>query len=744
MQLSDWPDAIGHTPLASSDAVADLLTELAAGKLSTHSETAAQHVFNLLIEHEAYGVFVAAFEAFNQIQTHRAGRDPHGESLFKSELVLQLPADWKPAFRAEMEAAFEKLSVHKVVLELPPQQEEDAGPTAQASSVGDGDGRSESSDEDDAVAVPAAVSRCVAAMLKGGVETLDVRCALTDAHSVAEALKTSSLQCVELGSNASDFKHIRLPEEDLKSHGRLMAGLGGCASLQELRLAHPSLLELAPKLELLHAGAGSRLNTFRMTGVSVHVGVGTLADMLTSTDPWVVALAQFKEISTIEMKVTSRFLDQVIETVLWPLRGHPSLSRLSLVGEAWNLPVHHNVGVLSYLSQHLAACPALEAFSWNAGTVPENAAAQLNNVDFSQAAGNDPFGPISTLLANSTCRLRLLKLGGLVMAPTDVMELVTVLAHNKSLRVLDLSECAMSINAYTALMAALLENTTLEKILLPTNSAFYYLQAGGHCHGFKPDTSPLALDFQLADNPYIPLADAKEAEEVMAPLREQLNPWAPQALIDRRQREALAEKAYPELASDVAHLMAAVLGRGAGDFPSDAARGVVERLGDERELRRVVRFSEVSTAVDHRVRRQDDQAKAVAPEVRRLVEKDNRDAVVRNLPSAPLEINTVYADGTNVKLLEAVEKNDVEEALRLRRAGAIDFKGAAAKASKSLAMSEALRTPIAESPTVTVTTTNATVISSTAGVTPPRASTGAGSARSQAAGAVPQDPSADR
>jgi hypothetical protein len=170
----------------------------------------------------------------------------------------------------------------------------------------------------------------------------------------------------------------------------------------------------------------------------------------------------------------------------------------------------------------------------------------------------------------------------------------------------------------------------------------------------------------------------------------------------------------------------------------------VERLGDERELRRVVRFSEVSTAVDHRVRRQDDQAKAVAPEVRRLVEKDNRDAVVRNLPSAPLEINTVYADGTNVKLLEAVEKNDVEEALRLRRAGAIDFKVAAAKASKSLAMSEALRTPIAESPTVTVTTTNATVISSTAGVTPPRASTGAGSARSQAAGAVPQDPSADR
>ncbi|MDO9434708.1 hypothetical protein [Hydrogenophaga sp.] len=94
-RLGKWEKALKLVPLQDPAGAQKLLEEITQGFAPPDDASKAQVVFNDLIAHEAYAVFIEVFGAYNAIHAPQTlGRN---EAPFKVSLTLQLPANWKPS-----------------------------------------------------------------------------------------------------------------------------------------------------------------------------------------------------------------------------------------------------------------------------------------------------------------------------------------------------------------------------------------------------------------------------------------------------------------------------------------------------------------------------------------------------------------------------------------------------------------------------------------------------------------------
>lgn len=454
--LKEWLVAVRDRPLRDHAAVEDFLGFVATGKQFPHDLATATFVFNELIRCEAYAAFVDVFAAYNQIQKSTAEADG---TPFKSLLVLELPADWKPTAPIAMSRAFEQVRAQRVVVNPPPET------------------------EDDYFMVPEAVHDCLIALLEAGTTELVINGTIFEPDGLAEAFEESRLRSVEFGWVSSETPD----EQDVASYAMLADGLAACKTLTHIGVNHAALLELHTSMGKFPFN-GPPLETVGIALDSEHPIASAQHDDSIEIRAFMQAVGQVPSVTTVTANAMVSGGDNLKAAFIEPLIGHKALTRLEITG-GLSLPVSQDtLETLPMVASMSVSCDSLTHFKWAEGTLTKTAGEAMS--DFVRLAGGDldmvmPSSALATALASPNFRLQSLTLNGLPFAPGILNALFAALKDNKTLKVLDLSSCYIDLASTAILMDALKTNTTLETILLPDQFDDYYLRTSdGRVHGF--------------------------------------------------------------------------------------------------------------------------------------------------------------------------------------------------------------------------------------------------------------------
>ncbi len=489
---------LARVPLRNASAARQFLNELALGQTPTDHARSAASVFNDLIEHEAYDLFVDVFDAYNAL--HRSRAKVSG-APFTTSLPLRLPRDWNPVHLNEMDEALRRVHAQQVVVMRPypaavlaeeadtqTQSDEEGGhwPESDGDSVAESDGDSSSEPlgkegegrwpRDPA---PAALSRCIATLLgvRGGTTELLMHTALEDPETVAKALAHSELQAIELGAGYCPQGHV-LSELEMHTCATLMRGLTACSTLTHLSLAHRDLVHLHAIVDELHA-AGLGLREVDLVGQAIEVrnvrpaptdGLNLPCDLGADSAPIVLFMtrvAQFKTLSQVIVHAEVHSTDDLSFAFLEPLSFHDALAHLSIFGDANTAGSPDTTDAMLASAEFSITCPSLTYLAWNAGViVPDVAEAAYENKRWRE--GDEKHDRLTPLLKDPRFRLHTWRLIGTRPPPMDLRALFAVLADNKTLVHLDLSGGFMDLNAVLDLLTFLMSNSTLSTLRLPT------------------------------------------------------------------------------------------------------------------------------------------------------------------------------------------------------------------------------------------------------------------------------------
>ncbi|MDO9434476.1 hypothetical protein [Hydrogenophaga sp.] len=639
-------------------------------------EPEAWDVFDILLAHEAYDVFVDLFNNYNQLLKLHTEADG---KPFKSRLLLRLPQDWTPRAPVAMLEAFQRIQVDRLEVISPLSR-------------------------DNTVAVPAAVCECVATLLSkaasaafAGTTELTVSGPLANAGVVAAALAHSGkLETLVLGDPDS-----REPPgaAACASYEALVSGTKTATGLQHLRIQHAAFLtHLAPRMD-----AGLKWPALRSLSVN-----GCSAASAPHLKSFLQIATQSPQLAEVSLGLPDHAMGEQMEPIFNTLKTK-SLARLSLKGAG--MP-HSAASVKSLATAILfaASCPSLTHFKWETGLRATMARHTMTSSDIQElrqelaALAKE----MARVLKHPGTALQSFSMIGFPTAFVLVAALFASLADNTRLQHLDLSDCNIDIAATRILLKALLTNTTLGDVVLSNIPADFHLtDRQGGVHVFEgvrrsdgPSVSGERANFQLAAS----RSTGRVAPEFDAALKEHAD-TLPFQLYQHR-RKVLGVNALPELAMNMARFMSTVLPtRKEADFKHVASHlnTVLENDGALRTAVRVTELNKPRTPID---------GEPAAPEthpadVRALVALNNGKAVQLGLPAAPLELNTVL-DGSNFALSEAVEANEPALVSEHLRQGALDFRGRVQRSAPKGPLRKAFLPP---------------TLATTVGDTPPRNAT---------------------
>ncbi|MDO9434477.1 hypothetical protein [Hydrogenophaga sp.] len=454
--LSGWTSGIDRCGLSKPAVAAGFLDDVAHGRVSGGSAGRAQEVFNDLICHEAFDVFVEVFAAFNQ---HRLAQAMAAGTPFKSSLTLRLPLDWTPAAHQAMTDAFRQIQVEEVVV-LPPEP----------------DARKEDPRD---VCVSAAACACVAALIHAGAKALVVRGVLAVPADIAAAIVSSTqLASVELGSvlvfaerpgqmveENPALDAIGISAAEAGSYGMLATALMGCSAIRHLVLHHIDLVHV------LNTSHIAQMPTWpALTSVSVSLK-DSGRDARSTLGEFLQFLHAFPSLSalTLDGELSAWGDDHAL--VLEPLRGHPSLTRLH-VEPRCNRGIDTARAVLAFS----LTCPSLTHVAWKAPDLRFDYHGNLLAKTEARKKDLLPGSPdIEAMLRHPASKLKVVTLSGVAFLPEDTRSLMRGVAYNTSVQDLNLSGSLVELSATQAFEEVLVHNDTLEHLTMPRTPANYFL-----------------------------------------------------------------------------------------------------------------------------------------------------------------------------------------------------------------------------------------------------------------------------
>lgn len=647
--------------LSDRAAVLTLLNQVARGVGS--DAIVAKAVFNDLIAHEAFEVFVEVFTANNailQAQASAAGRP------FKSTLILQLPQDWAPTARAAMVEAFGHIALHRLEALSP------ADCFAPISNV--------------------ACEGIASFLSRAGVTEFALCGELACPSVVQQALNMSRtpLDTLELGwTDRQQTSNGQASYEALINVGKVRA------HLKHLTIHNGNVtLYFADALHVwLDMPALKSLSLQQCAPRSVPQVLALLNDVVKYQK---LAVEKGTAQSRPFTQLSLSFTDARVEDSLGDLFA--GLKKVSLTH--FDLQTHdfgYSPLCLTFVplgAEFAFTSPGLTHFKWDSGIVIENAAEMMNTLlrmapteDFRQRPAS-----MVAALKNSNGTLQLFSMTGFPVTQGAQCVLFEGVEHNTSLQVVNLSGNCLDIEATQILPRALAANWTIRKIALSNRPSLYSLTApDGSIHGLRRKQSSsnrsdeaewgeVELDGAMVGGAAPPVfkADLKAHADTLP------------MVLYQHERKFFVEKGFAELAGGVAQLMetavgaffergelekvASALGKDAFDDVAKVVAGFLEQDG---ALRTAARLSEVRVPVGPHGERSP-EPKQTDADVKALVKLNSAMAVEAHLPAAPLAINEVDEDGANVHLVKLVKLGRPFLVSQAIANGAVDFGGQAA------------------------------------------------------------------
>ncbi len=628
--VAGWMAALKRTPLQDRAEVMDVLNNVAQGHAGEPRN--AQAVFNDLIAHEAYGVFVEVFAAYNAILASHA--QAYGKP-FKSTLMLELPRDWAPSAPEEMKKALARVNVQRVEAYRPPSSCAQAEPEIRpVNMLGLRPVEPGPKPEWD-IPVSAAACEAIAALLKGGATELSVCGALDDPFVVQEAMDANvAFESLELG----EARNGEPTEFEMVGYAALLMGKSTSSRLKQLTLLQAGLLGYLYTHVSQQAPSLAALQSLTVKG-------GTRASC--PHIEWLLAaVAKSVSLTTVSLSIPVDDADHLVEGILGRLKSHPTLAELAVDGPRYKngsafFPIFAIVAL-----EVAASCPSIRSLAWDTGTNFRDAAAAM-----AAAYGMDPSPEllaravaVGEALKNPAFKLQWLSLRGFLM-PRYVQDILfEALAENTWLENFDLVKSGIDIASTQKLTASLSVNTTLRSVVL----------------------TPILGNYHSTSDGIVSTALASLVNTLLQQLY-------------ARQKALLRQNAFPEMVLDVGRIIAtraAEVGVPADGAYHDVAAKVVGILEQQGALRDIVHLSQLQKGADNNgepLR----YATQREPSVEPLVRLHNAEAVAHNLPDAPQWFNQTDETGANVRLMNAVHAQDYMTISNLLSRGAVDFGGQA-------------------------------------------------------------------
>lgn len=655
--LSRWTAALQGKPLGDRAAVRAFLKNVVQGHAG--DARVAKEVFNDLIAHEAYSVFVDVFKA-HQVLLQQNAR-PDGEP-FISTLSLQLPAHWEPQARDAMHKAFAQIQVQRLEVV--------------AHSAGQ---------PYDARIISIELCAGIATLLKAGATALAVSGLLGDAFVVAEAIA---------GNPAFDSLEFGHPDRrgcapaEAEGYGVLMKRGAPRGRLKHLTIHRWEFVNYVVQA----IGATMRwpaLTSLNLRGCSSSSAYGVQALVRMGV--------QSPHLTKVSLSFEDSSADTQMSSIFRALKPSNSLTHLDIQSAGF---AHDSL--LCLLACPLAvdfwcSCPTLTHFAWDSGTVYHDAGHTMESLRLLGPPHNmnEPPDFLKEAVKKPIARLKSVSMTNFPMTRGAQDVLFGLFEHNRSIEKLNLSGCCISIESTQKFTKALSSNTTLQQCVLPHDPALYCLTAADNTiHAFRSMQSKLLrsiegpVEFELvrgfftSDPPALDAATKLHAETL-------------HAQIYRHTSKRLLPHAFPPLAGNVAQFMetaastyvqqgkldkgAVAAGSGAFD---DVASLIAAHLETEGALRSAVRLNEALAPAGPFGERTPPPGVTKAA-VKALVKLNNAMAVAADMPTATSSLNEVNANGANIWLLRLVELGKPFMVSQAISTGVIDFGGQAAKTAPS-------------------------------------------------------------
>ncbi|MDO9436982.1 hypothetical protein [Hydrogenophaga sp.] len=481
-------------------------------------------------------------------------------------------------------------------------------------------------------AMPVGVSRCIAALLKGGATALHIRGALLEPSIVASAFAGSLLETVKF--EQIDQEPRLLSPVDIQSYTALADGLASCARLKHVEIGNGQLLALDwPRVfrDCLWVGWAA-LESVRVTAMSAlgeafhgHNVQREREEYTAKLVEIVKVISQFRTLSVFETDAHIGTTTQLREGFLGPLEKHPSLTRLSICSAGRFGVSADNMTLFFSLMSFAAGCKKLTDLIIDFNVyVDFQLAAHLASLLAFQAEGGDVDQSanvealVNILLAKDFPLKRLRVTGACLPAALTR----SFFGKNSSLLSVDLAVCVIDFESLFCLMASLkggrvdgvlhAPNLMLQYIGLPrTFDAFYWKSSDGRIVPIvvdqKDGKSELRLQFE---GPMIDPSARRRATESLEPYKAKADVFDlldGQLITNRRAAQVLT--ATSEMQTNLEHFMLSAweanmgvkTGHTASSF-SSAAEIIANHLNDVRELTVVARLRQVQKIPDARKR----------------------------------------------------------------------------------------------------------------------------------------------
>lgn len=446
-KVEEWSLGCKHIYLADFPRVLDMLNEIARGTFSRHDDIAVQAVFNTLILHKEFTIFVEVFKAYNEaviLQHEWSQSHPNAmaverfRSPFKSTLTLDLPEDWSLDSQKEMEEAFQRIRVDRLIVLAP------RAPHGFASND---------------------VCTAVATLLKTGKPTeLIVHGCLRSPETVADALAQSSLHSIELGGEGWAGSFVNTARE-------LTKGLAHCPTIRNLTLNHTGLVSLHKEV----AALASKLQTVKLLGEASTQSTELDRSELIS---FVHAVASLPKLSECVLTANVGGAADLQDAFLAPFKGHSKLAKLEINGPNRYTSVIEEQKALPVLLDFSLTCPKLKHLQWG-GLLDRFSAKQEMTGSLSGVPGADTVltvvSMIKKAIRNPQFKLDSLTLNGSPVWDEVIFALMDELKANKSIVQLNLLHNMLSLRAMSRAIWMVNEHNSQRSLMVDGDARSFYV-----------------------------------------------------------------------------------------------------------------------------------------------------------------------------------------------------------------------------------------------------------------------------
>lgn len=541
-----WSASLQRFPPETRPTMWTALKQVSLGLVEPRTDGVMPWLFSLLIEAEAFDVLAETFNAYTDIKTRQLV-EQGDHAPYKSMLTMRLSSDWVPTHSSldKMVEAFGRMHVQTVNV------------------------RSMSRDH----LVPAAVSHCLVALLKGGTTTLNVRDALTSPFMVADALPQSRLQSVMLG----DREHLRfekgLPPEHLTGYEAMLRALAQCETLQHLTIGHSDLTALHGVFDYYDTRHGASLTSVTLGGYPSNAEMQEVTD---STLQFVKALSTLSSLTAVKVQLHAATPERIHANFLAPLAGHAQLTRLEIEGrlavESFRNPL------AQWTMEFIVSCPSLTHLHLPAcSTLSNQHARAVDRLNIGRRLGTslDPIQDLANLkrlfAGKKPLPLESLSMDGVFISRSVWRTILAMIAPGAALgnlKELYLRNCIFDLPVTLEWTNTWAANPLLQTVVLPDPDGYCLATQGGDLQGFLEPGTKVSLQgvlylntptrFQLDSESDLGIDAKAEATAIFAKIKDLANTLliAPQKRLDELRKSRLNAPASLGLEYQLAHFMA--------------------------------------------------------------------------------------------------------------------------------------------------------------------------------------------